>query len=256
MLEIKIVIAFLIFCMALMFGLVPILARIQEEKQAWLFYGESFAGGVFLGAGLIHLLPDAQASFGSSAASYPWAFAICAISVLFLRLLEEGAHQLFAKYSACCTYHTWLAFLLVILLSVHSILAGVALGTEVTFAGLAIICFAILAHKGAAAFALGIKMRQSTLTRQSMVRLLFLFSLMTPIGIVSGSVLTHFLEATSGRMAEGIFNAIAAGTFLYIAVFEKISLDGSHKLTDIPTLPRLIYFSAGLTLMALIAIWL
>ena len=137
-------------------------------------------------------------------------------------------------------------------------LAGAALGIETTIATFIIIFIAIIAHKGSAAFALGVSMQKSTLNKKAMVKLLLLFSIMTPIGILFGSVLTECLKAAQGRLAEAIFNAIAAGTFIYIAAFHSINNTCTcEKHGHVSTTAlRLISFAFGLIVMALIAIYL
>jgi solute carrier family 39 (zinc transporter), member 1/2/3 len=248
---------FIILLVALAGGLFPILVKVNGATKKWLVYGESFAGGIFLGAGLIHLLPDAQESFNAVIQSnYPFVFLICAFSILFLYVIEEGAIKLLTCRNTECThaqFQPWLAYLLVILLSIHSVLAGIALGIETALASFIIIFIAIIVHKGSAAFALGVSMRREGLAKNSMMKLMILFSLMTPLGIIFGSVLSSFLKANPGHLAEAAFNAIAAGTFIYMA-FHIIKVKDEERCVS--TLSRLTNFFLGLVVMAVIAVGL
>lgn len=247
----------IIFVITLLGGLFPIYLPVNQRTKLILAYGGAFAGGVFLGVGLIHLLPDAENTFRSIYPNhYPFMFLLCALTILFLRLLEDGSLKLFQRYHNA--KETLITFLLTILLSVHSLIEGAALGIESTLAGLLIIFIAIFAHKSAESFSLGISMRQSALSVRTMKKLLLLFSFMTPVGITFGSILSHAMAGRSGLLTEAIFNAVAAGTFIYIATSHSIACSchchDEHDGTSI--LWQTVSFIAGLLLMAGVAIWL
>ena len=254
---IKLLVSLIILCMALIFGLFPIVIRVNGVTKKILSYGESFAGGIFLGAGLIHLLPDAQDGLHAVLKSdYPLSFALCAFTILVLRMIEEGTIKFLMCRNATCKHphvQPWLAYLLAILLSVHSVIAGVALGVETTMSTFIIIFIAIIAHKGSAAFALGVSMRKQGLVKKSMLKLMLMFSVMTPIGIIFGSFFSRCLTANSCQFTTGIFNAIAAGTFIYIA-FHIVNTDEAEEC--MPVLLRLAYYALGLTLMTVIALYM
>jgi len=252
MIFLKLLIALIIFIIALISGIVPLLVKVTDRTKLWLLYGEYFACGIFLGAGVIHLLPESLKNLHFTMHyQYPIAFLICALSILFLRIIEEGCAK--SNYAQIASHQTWMAFLLTLLLSIHSILAGIALGVEMMLASFIMIFIAIIAHKGAAAFALGINMRKSTLKRSTMIKLMILFSAMTPSGILLGSSFMALLHAKAGYLAQGIFDAIAAGTFIYIAAFHSFKLNGTDSRASISI--KLLSFSLGLIMMAIIAIW-
>lgn len=255
--DVKLLVSAIILLIALLFGLFPILIRVNGITKRILAYGEAFAGGIFLGAGFIHLLPDAQAGLNSVFKNaYPLGFAICACSILLLFMIEEGAVKLLTCRNEQCKHvylQPWLAYLLAIVLSIHSVIAGIALGVETVLSTFIIIFIAIIAHKGSAAFALGVSMRNRGLQKSVMVKLMLLFSLMTPVGIIFGSMLANILQLNSGKLAAAIFNAIAAGTFIYIAFhIAKVS----EQDECISTLWRLTYAAFGLVIMALVALYL
>jgi len=253
---IKLLVSLVILFIALIFGLFPILIKTNGVTKKILTYGEAFAGGIFLGAGFIHLLPDAQHGLHSVFnSSYPFAFVICAFTILGLRMIEEGTIKLLICRNEACQHvrlQPWLAYLLAILLSIHSVIAGVALGVETAWSTFIIIFIAIIAHKGSAAFALGVSMRKQELLRSTMIKLMLIFALMTPIGIMFGSVFANLLAINSGQLTAAIFNAITAGTFIYIA-FHIARISEAEKC--MPVLLRLSYFAFGLTIMTVIALY-
>ncbi len=248
----KIIIAFVILLATLQGGLLPLLIHINEKTKSLLLYGETFSGGIFLGAGLIHLLHEAQSYLPTSEFSYPLAFTICAFTILILYVIEEATYRLISPSS----HASWMAYLLIIVLSIHSFVEGTALGVEVTLPSLLVIFMAIISHKSAEAFALGVKLRHSKMQHIVSIKAMCLFSLITPTGIFLGTELIHFLHKAAGHLAIGVFDSIAAGTFIYISAFhsscaheEEDNLTGSvfFKLTS---------FALGLILMAIVALWI
>ena len=109
------------------------------------------------------------------------------------------------------------ARLLVILLSVHSFIAGMAIGAETSVAALVAILVAIIAHKGPEGYALGLSLYQAGRERSDLIRTVLLYAIMTPIGIVMGTLLAEVLTGEAQILAEAIFDGLAGGTFLYIA---------------------------------------
>ena len=128
------------------------------------------------------------------------------------------------------------------------------MGLGETLGHIIIIFIAIIAHKGAAAFALGVSMRTAHLTKKIAFRIILLFAIMTPVGIFAGTLFDAYSHAHSALMGEAIFNAIAAGTFFYIATFHHSELEVDESLHS--SLAEILYFGLGIAVMALVAIWL
>jgi zinc transporter 1/2/3 len=136
---------------------------------------------------------------------------------------------------------------LFLVLSIHSLLAGMALGVEAHPAQAIAILVAIVAHKGSAAFALGLRSTDSHYWRRMIT-----FALMTPIGVVLGTAITLLLQSQSEQRFEAVFDAIAAGTFLYVALSEILP----GELEDNEHVHRaMISTVAGLLLMAVLALY-
>ncbi len=75
---------------------------------------------------------------------------------------------------------------------------------------------------------------------------------MTPLGFVFGSGLEAVMHKRYGRLFEGLFDALAAGTFLYVAVVEIIAKEFADQ-ADIAA--KFAALCCGLATMALIALW-
>ena len=149
----------MIFLVGISSGLLPLRFAVSKGEQLLFSIGNSLAGGIFLGAGLLHLLPDGI-EFLSGVSDYPLAMLITASSLCVLLLLEKvvfiksDAHNLENIGSS----PDFQPYLLAIILSIHSFIAGAALGIEKTILASVVLFIAIIAHKGGAAFALGISM--------------------------------------------------------------------------------------------------
>ena len=77
---------------------------------------------------------------------------------------------------------------LLVVLSIHSVIAGIALGIETELAASLLVMIAILSHKGSAAFALIVSVQAAGADRRRLLRVLTIFVVMTPLGILLGTV--------------------------------------------------------------------
>ncbi|MCH2134635.1 MAG: ZIP family metal transporter [Phycisphaerales bacterium] len=227
-------------------------------------YGNSFAGGVLLAAGLIHLLADANDGFASAYPDldYPAAFAVATLAFLLVLGLErviprameagsdgdspEAAALLGAGQGGGLT-----PYLLLVTLSIHSLIAGVTLGIS-TAAGAGVLLIAIMAHKGAAGFALGSTFRDAQVPPRTRIPALLVFVGSTPLGVILGGAAIDAFGPGSGQ-AEAWFKAVAAGTFLYIATLDIVREEFFPGGTNRGR--RLLWALLGAGVMALVAIW-
>ena len=195
----------LIFAMGLVGGLIPwwVGRRASHGEHGahgidWLSLGNCFAGGVILAAGFVHLLGDAASGYAAAYPQddFPWPFAIAAASFVSILAIERvlpripagdrsGGDPEAAALVAAAAGGVF-PYLLLLTLSIHSLIAGLALGTQTSSSGFAIVLVAILAHKGSAAFALGVSMHRAEIPRRRATPLIAGFAVMTPIGVLAG----------------------------------------------------------------------
>ena len=95
-------------------------------------------------------------------------------------------------------------------------------------------------------------MQRGGLTLSRSRRIIAVFSLTTPGGIVAGAVFTTFLSHQSGELLEAVFDALAAGTFLYIASLDII---GEEFADPTRRWSKIALLCLGLGTMALLALW-
>ncbi|XP_067671305.1 zinc transporter ZIP1-like [Haliotis asinina] len=122
------------------------------------------------------------------------------------------------------------AFLLLIALSFHTIFDGLAVGLQEEATDVWEVFIAISIHKSLVAFCLGLQLFRAFVPFfKKPFACLFLFSLMSPIGISTGiAVTSSSLDVDAQSMASGILQGIACGTFLYVTCFEILRDEFGH----------------------------
>ena len=257
-LSFKIVAILAIFCTGVLGGFLARFLSAVEKSEIAFTMGNAFAGGVFLGAGIIHLLPDARAGFADllGDVDYPWFALLCAVGFLCILFLEKvclhAEHKDSHGTEIVDSKRLLYPYVLLLILSVHSVITGVALGTESRIAQAAVIMIAVLAHKGTAAFALGVSMLRTNIAPARFTSTIIFFSSATPIGIVLGIIVMSLVTGRTAQLFEALFDALAAGTFLYVAVVDIIGEEFSEKQR--PVL-KFTLVALGLGVMALVAAW-
>ena len=108
-------------------------------------------------------------------------------------------------------------YILLIALSVHEIFEGIALGVMNTVKECSILFSAIILHKWAAAFALGISFYKSGTEKDLFIKMILLFTSFGPLGIIIGMIFSD-----AGNLIKGIMLSISTGTFIYVAASEVI----------------------------------
>ena len=83
---------------------------------------------------------------------------------------------------------------------------------------------AIIAHKWAESFALGISFYKAKIDTNIFLKMLVIFSFFTPVGILIGMYFSK-----SGFLIEGIMLSISSGTFIYVSTSEVIVEEFSSK---------------------------
>ena len=107
--------------------------------------------------------------------------------------------------------------MLIIALGAHALFEGIALGLMNTWSESLNMMIAIFIHKGAASMSLAISLKRSFDEFSTLLKLMLLFSIFTPIGVSLGLLLSKTSE-----MIEIVFVSLSGGTFIYVACSEVI----------------------------------
>lgn len=211
-----------------------------------LEWGEALASGIFLGVAFFHMLPNAIQTFQLlyPTTTYPIPEVICMGSFLLMLFLER------LSFIPVFNQQYAVPYILALILIIHSLTEGAALGVGETLTETLIIFIAIIAHKGSASFALCVTLMRHRIPLSRIILTIFIFSLMTPIGIGFGTMINLETQSDHGMLIEAFFDAFAAGTFLYVSTLHHIRFhheDSSHGLSQFACL------SIGLFVMGLVA---
>ena len=241
----KIFSALIIFLISILIAFIPIYRKKSLRHKEGVELGEALASGIFLGAAFLHMLPDAVRTFTATypAINYPVPEIICVAGFLLMLLLERFSLAVSSESKNAIPY------VLAIVLIVHAFIEGLALGIGSTISEALLLCLAIVAHKGSESFALCTTLLRHSVPIKRLIAIVIFFALMSPLGILLGT--TTLLSAHYGLAA--IFNAFAAGTFLYISTLHHVHFhqhDGERQ-----GLIEFGFLLAGVGMMAVIAVW-
>ncbi|KTD08499.1 ZIP family metal transporter [Legionella jamestowniensis] len=213
----KIVFALILFVVILLAGWYPFKKRIQGEGHIDFPIGETLATGVFLGAALLHMLPESSLLFHEMGYHYPFAFIITGAVFLIFLWFEHLGKELYHHHDAS---HPAFAILAWSMLSIHSIMLGTALGFNHSNSMVIMLFLAIITHKWAESFAIAVQLNKSSLTRTQSLAFFLSFCLMTPLGIFIGWYFGHGVETHS--LFDPILISASAGTFLYLGTLHGL----------------------------------
>ena len=213
-----------IFGISLAGGLPPLLRRQKSASASGFPLGQAFTAGVFLALALVLMLPAAFHLWGKVLPGFDFPLAsflaLCAFTTLlwleqiFLKSEQESAAPGLPSPAA-------FPVVMAILIAIPSFLLGTALGVSDT-AQAVMIFFAIMAHKGTAAFALALKIARSSLGKVESWLLFLAFACSTPLGILVGGDLRSYLQGSLALGIKAVILSLAAGTFLYMSTLHEL----------------------------------
>ncbi|WP_025386295.1 ZIP family metal transporter [Legionella oakridgensis] len=235
-----------IFVVILLAGWYPFKKRIHQDEHFDFPLGETLATGVFLGAALLHMLPESNAIFIKMGYEYPFAFIITGIVFLVFLWFEHLGKELYHHHDV---NHPAFALLAWLMLSFHSLVLAAALGFSHDYPVVIMLFLAIITHKWAESFAIAVQLNKSSLSPRTSLLFFLLFALMTPLGIFIGWYFEYGGETNS--LFDPILIATSAGTFLYLG-----TLHGLERCVMVERCCNLRHFSfviIGFLLMASVA---
>lgn len=213
----KLFFALSIFAVILLAGWYPFKKRLQHDAHFDFPIGETLATGVFLGAALLHMLPESTAMFHQLGYQYPFSYLITGGIFLVFLWLEHVGKELYHHHDAA---HPAFAILAWIMLSIHSLVLGAALGFSQEYSLVIMLFLAIITHKWAESFAIAVQLNKSSLTTKKSICFFLVFALMSPLGIFLGWYMGHGVETQS--LIDPVLIAVSAGTFLYLGTLHGL----------------------------------
>lgn len=126
---------------------------------------------------------------------------------------------------------------LILALSFHTVFDGLVVGVQDTEAEVWTLLAAITLHKALEAISISLSLVDSHGQHpRSTFLYLFLFSLVSPLGLAIGTALTESnIDEEAQNLASGILQSIAAGTFMYATFVESMKdrYEGRFRLLKV-----------------------
>lgn len=194
-------------------GFVPLFVR-RSSRVLHLFV--CCATGVFLGIVFLHLLPEVAEMSAEEGGASPVVVWMCVlVGVAGLYLLEK----LVLSRREESDPHVAVGWGSFFGLCIHAFTAGLGLAAASTQPELeGPVLLSLVAHKVAEGFSLATVFLLGGLERKRIAGLLVVFALVTPAGLLLGGGLVQSLSTTGVQ----VFTALAAGTFLFVALCDLL----------------------------------
>lgn len=212
----KLFFALSILAVILIAGWYPFKKRLKNAHVDFPV-GETLATGVFLGAALLHMLPEANSMFLTLGYHYPFAYIITGIIFLLFLWFEHLGKEIYHHHDK-----SYPAFAIVawVMLSIHSLVLGAALGFSKDYSLVLMLFLAIIVHKWAESFAIAVQLNKSSLRTAQSLAFFLAFAFMTPLGIFIGWYFGQAMQTHS--LFDPILVATSAGTFLYLGTLHGL----------------------------------
>ena len=205
-------------------GGMPPLRSSRRQKDRYPL-GEAFAAGVFLALALAMMLPSSFHVFQKALpdVDQPIASVIAILALLALLAVSHVVRHLEQDQGEGdqAGKNPLVPVLMTVMIAVPSFFMGAALGVSETQQA-TLILVAILLHKSSAAFALALKLTDSSLSVRASRGVFALFVLATPVGVLFGSALGGDLGAEGLLIVRASVLAMAAGTFLFMGTLNEL----------------------------------
>lgn len=198
-------------------GWLPFKKSLTAEHHTDFPMGETLATGVFLGAALLHMLPESNSLFVTKGVHYPLAYVITGVTFLLFLWFEHLGKELYHHHDKT---HPAFAIVAWLMLSVHSLVVGTALGLSHDYTTRIMLFLAIITHKWAESFAIAIQLNKSALNMKKSITLFIIFALMTPLGIWIGWIFEQ--DVSTNSLIDPILMSLSAGTFLYLGTLHGL----------------------------------
>ena len=199
-------------------GIVPLLLRPTHKRMQLAI---SFVGGVMAGVAILDLLPEALEA-GDTHAVVGWLLAGFLTLFLLERFLPSHCHDVAEDHhdSPCGHEHRLTGAGAFVGLTIHSLLAGVALGAAWLLGGMPValgVFVAIVLHKPFDALTLIALLRVGSTSRTKLIVFNVMYALTVPCGVL-------FFMIWGTASPEAIAGAIAfsAGMFLCISLSDLL----------------------------------
>lgn len=147
-------------------------------------------------------------------------------------------------------HHATRSIILILALSLHRIFEGMSIGLQHSVTNVASLFGAVMCHETVIGFSLGLQFVKSGFALRRLVVTSVVCSCIMPVGVLIGLAMTEFGRTSDTvDIANGLLQAIAMGTFIYVTFFEILQEEVDPEDTS---LAKIVFIAIGFTLMALL----
>jgi len=147
-------------------------------------------------------------------------------------------------------HHATRSLILILALSLHRIFEGMTIGLQQSVTSVVSLFGAVMCHEMVIGFSLGLQFVRSGFALRRLVITSLICSLIMPLGVLIGLVMTEAQSTGSSvDIANGLLQAIAMGTFIYVTFFEILQEEVDSEDTS---LGKIVCIAAGFAIMALL----
>lgn len=138
-----------------------------------------------------------------------------------LQLAIHAVEETFSvKFARMAEENPLMYLTLTLVLSIHTFIAGVAMGVTTDMTSLVSLFIGIMSHIWAVALALGVSLERAKVNFRVHMSIACIWSSALPAGLVCGTLLLLFLSEKATLILQGFFISLASGTFIYVAIID------------------------------------
>eukprot|EP01091_Cochliopodium_minus_P000966 TRINITY_DN10856_c0_g1_i1.p2 TRINITY_DN10856_c0_g1~~TRINITY_DN10856_c0_g1_i1.p2 ORF type:complete len:311 (+),score=85.21 TRINITY_DN10856_c0_g1_i1:1016-1948(+) len=142
---------------------------------------------------------------------------------------------------------------LMFMISLHSIIEGITLGIQTSVVKLTPILIAIMSHKWGDSLAFGVNLTKMETTFKKYIIVILLTSLTTPVGVVIGALVSISIPESVSAVVSAFILAFAAGSFLYISLFDILLTEFSNPSQK---WAKFFFLILGITFISFLTFWI
>lgn len=156
------------------------------------------------------------------------------------------------EHAGGASHHDVRSLVLIVALSMHHIFEGLSLGLQTTVQRVFTLLVALMCHEIIISFSLGLQFVKCKYSLRRMLVTSACCSIIMPIGVAIGMIMSEVgATSTALDMANGILQAFACGTFIFVTFFEILQEEINPHDTSIG---KVTGAAIGFTVMALMTL--
>ena len=257
------ILVFKFFCAFIVFVANVLVTSLASffSNNSFISKSESLAGGIFIGATVCHLFPEAIHNYSASQLPVP---VIISLSALLFMYFVDRATEYFDKEqqieeetlsnkNRIGRMPPLPTLILYLLLVFHCIIEGIAFGVISDRRALWALFSATIGHKPIECMVISIKLYdKAQLSKSTHIIMILMFCATVPLTII----LFSFIRAEVASGFVGFITSFSAGVFLFFGIHELMELvEKGKQFNNRNKIIHTVLFLCGIVWMALISVF-